>query len=197
MADRRNRTQPYPCCHFIHGFVDCALHLRDQVVLDEIESIDCPLSPRLHHMVSGPSRPADPYSALFSTPYVVALALVTGRIDLAAFHDRGVNDSAVLALSDRITCSEDRTSDFPVHFPGEVRITLKSGRVVTHRVATSFGTPERPLSTSDIKAKFMANATRVMSRSEAERVVQSVSEIESMENISELLEVCRISSAAS
>ena len=90
--------KPYPCCHFIHGFVDCALHLRDQVVLDEIESIDCPLSPRLHHMVSGPSRPADPYSALFSTPYVVALALVTGRIDLAAFHDRGVNDSAVLAL---------------------------------------------------------------------------------------------------
>ena len=182
--------KPYPCCHFTHGFVDCALELRGRVRLGEIESIDCPLHKRLMHMVSGPTRPSEPYAAMFSVPYIVALALVTGEVDLAAFHDRGVDDPAVLAISDRTACSVDLASDFPVHFPGEVRITLKGGEVVSHRVATSFGTPERPLSEADIEAKFIANATRVLSAEAAGRIVRMAWEIERVGHVSELLQAC-------
>ncbi len=185
--------KPYPCCHFIHGFVDCALHLRGLVDLDEIESIDCPLSPRLHHMVSGPTRPADAYSAMFSVPYVVALALVTGEIDLAAFHDKGVDDPLVLALADRTSCSDDPGSDFPIHFPGEVRIALKNGKSMSHRVATSLGTPERPLDDAEIEAKFMANATRVMSADAAGKIIRMVRRIEHVEQVSELMALCTVS----
>ena len=184
--------KPYPCCHFIHGFVDCALHLRSQVALEEIESIDCPLAPRLHHMVSGPARPDSAYAAMFSVPYTVALALVTGRIDLAAFHDKGIGDPLVLALAERTTCSQDAASDFPVHFPGEVRITLKDGRVVSHRVATSLGTPERPLDGAAIKAKFMANASRVMRADAAGSIVRMVQDLEQVGNVAELVRVCTI-----
>ena len=184
--------KPYPCCHFIHGFVDCALHLRGLVDLDEIESIDCKLSPRLHHMVSGPPRPADAYSAMFSVPYVVALALVTGKIDLAAFHDKGVDDPRVLALADRTSCSADPDSDFPVHFPGEVRIALRNGKSLSHRVATSLGTPERALGDADIEAKFMANATRVMSADAAGKIVRLVRRIEHVEQVSELTSLCTV-----
>ena len=35
--------KPYPCCHFIHGFVDAALELRGKFDLADIERIDCPL----------------------------------------------------------------------------------------------------------------------------------------------------------
>ena len=184
--------KPYPCCHFIHGFVDCALHLRSMVNLDEIASIDCPLAPRLHHLVSAPSRPADAYAAMFSVPYVVALALVTGQIDLGAFHDKGVHDPQVLALAERISCSQDASSDFPVHFPGEVRIKLKNGEVVSYREATSLGTPERPLGASDIEAKFMTNATRVMARSNAEKVVRMVNDVERIGHVSELTRLCTV-----
>ena len=166
--------KPYPCCHFTHGFVDCALELRSKVM----------------HMVSGPTRPTEPYAAMFSVPYIVALALATGEVDLAAFHDRGVNNPAVLAISDRTSCSEDSLSDFPLHFPGEVRITLKNGKVVSHRVATSFGTPERPLSEADIEAKFMANATRVMSIDAASRIVRMAWDVEQVDHVSELVQLC-------
>ena len=182
--------KPYPCCHFTHGFVDCALELRNKVTIEDIESIECPLHKRLMHMVSGPTRPTEPYAAMFSVPYIVALALVTGEVDLAAFHDRGVNDPAVLAISDRTSCSEDLLSDFPVHFPGEVRITLKNGEVVSHRVATSFGTPERPLSEADIEAKFMANATRVISNDVASRIVRLAWDVEKVDHVSELARLC-------
>ena len=178
--------KPYPCCHFIHGFVDCALALRPQVEPEQIESIECPLSPRLQHMVSGPPRPADAYSAMFSVPYVVALALVTGRVDLAAFHDKGVNDPAVLAIAERTKCSNDPNSDFPAHFPGEVRITLKGGKTLSHRVATSLGTPERRLGAADVEAKFMANATRVMDVASAKRVLRAVKGIVTATSLTEL-----------
>ena len=182
--------KPYPCCHFIHGFVDCALELRSGLDLSQIERIDLPLSPRLHHLVSGPARPADAYSAMFSVPYVVALALVTGVVDLAAFHDKGVHDPQVLALADRTACSNDPLSDFPAHFPGEVRIILKNGEMVSHRVATSFGTPERPMNEADIVAKFMANATRVVPSDKAEAIVRAVWDIEQLGHVSELLRLC-------
>ncbi len=182
--------KPYPCCHFTHGFVDCALALRDKVDIDDIESIDCPLHKRLMHMVSGPTRPSEPYAAMFSVPYIVALALGTGEVDLAAFHDRGVSDEAVLAISDRTSCSEDTASDFPAHFPGEVRIRLRSGEVISHRVATSFGTPERPLSEADIEAKFMANATRVMREDAAAQIVRMAWDVERVGHVSELVRLC-------
>ncbi len=184
--------KPYPCCHFIHGFVDCALELRPKVDLDQINRIDCPLHKRIMHIVGGPQRPAEPYAAMFSVPYTVALALVVGQVDLAAFHDKGVNDPKVLAIAERTFCSEDPASDFPVHFPGEVRITLKSGEVVSHRVATSLGTPERPLKRSEIEAKFMANATRVLDEGAAQRLMQAVWSVETLGSVGELVRLCKI-----
>jgi 2-methylcitrate dehydratase PrpD len=168
--------------------VDAALLLRSEVKIEDIASIDCPLSPRLHHMVSGPARPETVYAAMFSVPYVVALAFVTGQVDLAAFHDMGISNPDVLALAERISCSEDKQSDFPVHFPGELRVTLKDGTVLTRREATSTGTPERALTTAEIKTKFMANATRVLDVSKAEKIVDIVNQIENLQNISELLQ---------
>lgn len=115
--------KPYPCCHFIHGFVDAALHLRDQVDISEIARIDCPLSARLMPLVGEPRaariRPRTSYEAMFSVPYTVALTLAKGKVDLAAFHDLGIDDPQVLALADLTYVEEDPLSDFPQHFPGE------------------------------------------------------------------------------
>ncbi len=184
--------KPYSCCHFTHGFVDCALELRSRVDLDAIARIDCPLSKRIQPLVSGPQRPIEPYAAMFSVPYIVAQTLVTGTADLAAFFDRPIDDPRVLAIAERTTCSDDPLSDFPRHFPGEVRITLESGEVVSHRVATSFGTPERPLSEGDVEAKFMANATRVMPADAAQRLLRAVWDVEHIGHVSELLHLCTV-----
>ena len=192
--------KPYPCCHFIHAFVDAALWLRERVTLAEIARIDCPLSKRLHPLVAEPRerriRPTNPYEAMFSVPYVVALALATGEVDLAAFHDRGIDDPDVLAIAALTWCEEDPDSDFPAHFPGEVRVTLKSGEVVVRRERTSTGTPDRPLPTAQIEAKFLTNATRAIRRQAAERVMSMVESIETLPDAATLTRAMTISSAA-
>ncbi len=192
--------KPYPCCHFIHAFVDAALALRGAVPVDEIERVDCPLSERLHHMVAQPRerriRPATTYDALFSVPYVTALALVKGRVDLAAFYDESLLDPAVLDLAARTHCCEDPESDYPTHYPGEVRITLKDGRVITRREPVSRGTPERRLTREEINGKFLANAARAVGAAQARRIIDAVWRLEKLESIKELVSMCVVKNQA-
>ncbi len=113
--------KPYPCCHFIHAFVDAALELRGRFRLEDIAGIECPLTPSLHKMVAEPRerviRPPTVYAAQFSVPYVVALALATGRVDLASFHDDPLDDPEILRIAALARCTDDMLSDYPKHFP--------------------------------------------------------------------------------
>ena len=190
--------KPYPCCHFIHGFVDAGLYLRDRVDIADIERIDCPLTKRLHPLVGEPRerriKPTTPYEAMFSVPYVVALALVKGKVDLASFHDLGIDDPDVLALAAKVYVEEDPRSDFPAHFPGEVRITLKNGEIVTRREATSTGTPERALSRDQIEDKFMSLATRVTNKARAREIADAVWRFDELDNVADLARLCSLQS---
>lgn len=193
-AARGIALKPYPCCHFVHAFVDAALALREQVRIQDIERIECPLTGRLQPLVGEPRErriaPPTIYDALFSVPYAVALALVKGRVDLAAFYDEPLDDPAVLAVAARTFCPDDAASDYPRHFPGEVRITLGDGRTLQRREPTSRGTPERRLAPGEIEAKFVQNAARAVPGQTARRIVEMVWELERLPDIGALLREC-------
>ena len=183
--------KPYPCCHFIHGFIDAALALRDKVDLDQVERIDCPLTPGLHKMVAEPRerciRPVTPYQAMFSVQYVTAAALVRGRVDLATFFDEPLDAPDVLAVAAKTHCVADPKSDYPVHFPGEVIVRFKDGRTLGMRKPVSLGTPETPLSRSAIEQKFLKNTTRAIDGAQAERLIAAVFEIEKADSLSKIM----------
>ncbi len=46
--------KPYPCCHFIHAFVDATLELRGTFALEDVVRIECPLASMLHPLVAEP-----------------------------------------------------------------------------------------------------------------------------------------------
>jgi len=187
--------KPYPCCHFLHGAVDSALTLRDQIQLTDIARVDCLLSPALRNLVGAPQeekiRPRTTYQALFSVQWAVAIALIKGRVDLAAFYDEPLDDPELLALAAKTYCLDDPLSDYPKHFPGEVRVTLKNGQVFTHREATSLGTPERPLALAAVEKKFLANASRALGTERARDVCDTVWQIDEMPHIGDLLALCK------
>ena len=186
--------KPYPCCHFIHAFVDAALALRGRFALSDVERIECPLTPMLHPMVAEPRdvriRPQTVYQALFSVPYVVALALAQGRVDLASFHDQPLDVPEVLAVAAKIWCTSDDASDFPRHFPGELRVHLKDGTVLRERCATSLGTQGKPMPLAAIEAKFLANATRAINCAAATELVERVARLETLPSLDEIFQLC-------
>ena len=186
--------KPYPCCHFIHAFVDAALELRQGVDLDDVVEIRCQLSPQLQPLVGQPRerriRPPTIYDALFSVPYVVALALAKGRVDLASFYDEPLDDPAVLALAARTWCDDDPLSDYPAHFPGEVRLILKDGSTRTCRKPASKGSPDLPLTTHEVEAKFHANVAKALPRPRAEQIVAMVADLENVADIGRVIALC-------
>lgn len=188
--------KPYPCCHFTHAFVDAALGLREELAarnipLDQIERIEAPTSERLLPPVAEPRdlkiAPRTTYDALFSIQYASALALVTGRVDLAAFYDDRYDNPEVLATAAKVVCPIDSKSDYPKHFPGELILHLKDGSTLSRRVPASKGTPENPLQLDEIIAKFHSTAGRAISADQAQQLTDLVLKLDRQADMSALV----------
>jgi hypothetical protein len=86
-----------------------------------------------------------------------------------------------------VTCEHDDESAFPQYFSGAVEIELRDGRRLARCERIHRGADARPLSPGEIERKFHDNATRAISRPQAERVREAVA---SLERAPDLVELC-------
>src|SRR5438874_1369839 len=128
--------KPYPCCHYNHAYLDCALALRREhrIEPDAIEGIECRVPAGEVPIVCEPRdsklRPRTPYDAQFSLAYSVAAALVDGRVGLDTYTKDRIRDERTLALAARVEHTVDPASRFPDGFPGWVRVRLRDAGLV-------------------------------------------------------------------
>lgn len=171
--------KPYPVCHFIHGCADAAIELHAEIADPErIESVIAWLAEPTMPIVAEPAqrkqRPVTDYDAKFSAPFVVAMALVRGRIGLPELDAASLADPAALRLARKVECRIDPDSAFPQYFSGGVTVKLPGGRVLSRHVKVNKGAGERALSADDIAAKFLANASMRLPEAQALRVLDLV-----------------------
>src|SRR5712691_9848178 len=189
--------KPYPACHYLHAFLDCALSLRENhhIDPDAIEAIECLVPPSGMPIVAEPYpaklRPRTPYDAQFSLPYSVAAAFVDGRVDLDTYAADRLGEGRVLALADRVTCRPDPDTTFPNGFPGWVRVRLTDGRVVEAREPDGRGGPARPLPAGAIVEKFRANAGRVLPASRVSELERATLSLDTLADVRSLMPLCR------
>lgn len=189
--------KPYPCCHFLHAFLDCALSLREthRLRAEDIELIECLVPPSGMPIVAEPRdaklRPRSAYDAQFSLPYSVAAALVDGRVDLGTFATERLGDPRVLALADRVVCLTDPDSAFPRGFPGWVRVRLADGRTVEAREPDGRGGPARPLPEGAIVDKFRANARRTLAPAAVAALERAALALDELVDVRSLMSLCR------
>jgi 2-methylcitrate dehydratase PrpD len=100
--------------------------------------------------------------------------LLRGRFTLDELEDEAIGDREVLALARRVNYAADPASTFPKHYTGEVIVTLNDGRQMRHREGVNRGCADRPLSNSEIEAKYFDNACRLLTREIAENVRNTV-----------------------
>jgi len=109
-------VKPYAACRGTHAAIDLALMVRaTQANLgpEDIDRIDITVSPEMYQLVGGPRetklRPETSSAAQFSLHFIVATALLTGRVGLAATHASCLTDPRTLALADRIHVAPDES----------------------------------------------------------------------------------------
>jgi 2-methylcitrate dehydratase PrpD len=183
--------KPFPMCHFVHAAADAAIALRGQgVAVGDIERIDALMPagtlPVVCDPIAAKRRPGSDYDAKFSLPYAVASGLLRGRLGLQELLPAAFTEAAALALMDRVFCDADPVSTFPLHYSGELRVTLKNGQVLQHREAVNRGHAERPLTNTDVQHKFQANATLHFSAAHAEAVQAQVLALAQLANVATL-----------
>jgi 2-methylcitrate dehydratase PrpD len=189
--------KPYPCCHYNHAYLDCALELRRGHGLrpEQVDRVECRVPAREVPIVCEPRetklRPRTTYEAQFSLPYSVAAALVDGRVTLDTYAAARLADPATLALAARVEHVVDPDSTFPRGFPGWVRVQLRDGRTLEARVPDGRGGPERPLAAEAILAKFRDNAARVLPLDRVEALERVSLGLETLDDVGRLAALCR------
>ncbi|MPM53302.1 2-methylcitrate dehydratase [bioreactor metagenome] len=188
--------KPYPVCHFIHGAAEAALQLHGEVKdVSRIARIVCELPAATLPIVAEPHDakivPRSDYEAKFSAQFVVAACLLKGRFGLAELEDDALKDEQTLALARRVSCVEERDSNFPQHFSGAVTVELDSGETLTRRIPVNLGSGERALTRDDIVTKFHGTAGIVMSPERATKVVNALLDATPETSVRKLVDMLR------
>jgi 2-methylcitrate dehydratase PrpD len=189
--------KPYPCCHYNHAYLDCALDLRrgHALAAEDIEAIECRVPAGEVPIVCEPReaklRPRTSYDAQFSLPYSVASALLDGRVGLDTYAPERLSEPRRLALAARVTHAVDPDSTFPRGFPGWVRVRLRDGRVLEARVPDGRGSLACPLPPEAIVEKFRDNAGRALPPADVAEIERTVLTLDTLADVRTLAVLCR------
>lgn len=184
--------KPYPCGRPLHAAIDAALMARAALGITaagDIAAVTIEADPAGHadQFEAGPAkrRPTQVVEAQFAQPFLVATALVKGRVGIADVD--GLGDAAVLALSDRIVgvAREDRPKR-------SLSITVQhtDGRAVTIEATDPIGSPHKPLSEAQFEAKFRDcahNALRPLSDASIDQALAMIARLDTLADARELL----------
>jgi 2-methylcitrate dehydratase PrpD len=155
----------WPSCRGTHAFIEAAFALRRShpFELDDIECIvahGAELNQMLMRPVQQKRRPETAIDAKFSLPFCIALAFVRGLVDLDGFAPEALSDPAVLRLAERVDYVSEPGAGLRESTQGHLKLQLRDGSIVEHRVEHPLGHPEQPLSEAQLVEKFVNCAGR-------------------------------------
>jgi 2-methylcitrate dehydratase PrpD len=184
--------KPYPCGRPLHAAIDAALTVRELLGItaaEEIASVTIEADPAGYadQFGGGPAkrRPTQVVEAQFAQPFLVATALVHGKVGIAEV--AGLGDAFVLALSDRIAgvARQDRPKRSL-----SISIRRTDGRSATVEATDPVGSPEKPLSDVQFEAKFRdcaQHAVRPLPDASVEAALAAISRLEALVDARELV----------
>jgi 2-methylcitrate dehydratase PrpD len=189
--------KPYPSGRPNHAILDAALEIAQRLDLATAEAgagiaeVVITVNPQTYSdqfsPQTGKRRPAQVVEAQFSIPFLVAAALVRGRVGIGEV--AGVDDPLVLALSDRIQGAV--RDDAPAAW-AQITVRRADGRMASLETTSPSGSPQKPLSDAHLQAKFRdcaAHAARPLSETVVERAVQLIRQLEDATDATELVQL--------
>ncbi len=189
--------KPYPSGRPNHAILDAALELYRSLDLGSaaagvgIAEVVMTMHPQTYKDQLSPEedkrRPRQVVEAQFSIPFLVAAALVYGRVGIGEV--AGVDDPWVLALSERIkgTIREEVPAGW-----AQITVRCADGRAASVETTSPSGSPEKPLSDAQLCAKFRDCAAHAVKPLPEEAVEGAIRFVQQMEDATEATELVRL-----
>jgi 2-methylcitrate dehydratase PrpD len=159
-------TKPYPCCGFIMAPIENVLDImRHNGIADkDIETVIVHVNQQMYNTVCSPPenkyRPQTPADAMFSMPYTVSTAILTGDVLLEDFSVEAINKPERLEFAKRIHIEVDDSIDreskelnvpLALH---EIRLQTGGGKHFSQKLYYAKGFPEKPMALEDFFLKI-------------------------------------------
>lgn len=184
----------YPCCHYIHPFIEAAKKLTQQRNAPEgISEILCRVPRGAAPVICEPwqskQRPASSHAARWSLPVAVAAQVVEGRVDLDTF-SKPIS-TEVLEFAGRIRWEPLEPDNFPKAFEADLTVVLSDGTSHRTRIDDVFGNVGRPATEEDVRLKFRANAARALPELQLRALEASIDRLATSPGLARFTAACR------
>lgn len=187
-----NTYKPYPCGIVLNPVIEACLQLstRQDVMHDlekRLKSVEVTGQKLLRDRTDRPGVKNGRESQV-SAQHAVPVSLLRGRAGLAEFSDEAVNDPVVRALGEKVRFTIDETmsidaAQVTLHFIGEPSVSV--------HVEQARGSTARPLTDKDLEEKFLTLSTQANTGCDQARLIQSVWEIETLDDAGTLMALAR------
>jgi 2-methylcitrate dehydratase PrpD len=187
--------KPWPSCRGTHSYIDAVLQILDAGNLkpSDVEAIKVVVSP-VNQMLCEPlERKQNPVTAIdakFSLPFVMATALLYGRVTLDHFTPQALADQDVLAIARKVTYEVDTGLTLKETTRGFLQINTRN-ETFSKRVDFAYGHPKNPISQEALVSKFMdcaRHSAKRISKKKLDEIVELILNLEQVENIREITE---------
>ena len=192
-------VKPFPCCKLIHTALQAALDLRTEHGFspEEIAEVKVGVIKDNFGMICEPieakKKPKTVVDALYSVPYVLAVGLTKGSVGVADFTTDGIARGEVLEFAKIVNPIKDSNlSKTKGAMSAWLTVLLKDGRKFSCDRDAVSGSPDFPMTAEERNTKFF-NCLSYAGYPDnvAQRLLEALEHIEEMEDVSELIEICR------
>ncbi|HUK56651.1 MAG TPA: MmgE/PrpD family protein [Nitrospiria bacterium] len=185
----------YPAEYHAQSAIEAALLLRPNFALKDIRTIAVKTFDVAVEIIGKDPekwRPRNRETADHSLPYLVAVALMDGRVGLDQFTEARIADRRLQALIQKVAVTADPAFDraYPEAMPNQVQVKTVDGRSHALKVTYPKGHPKRPLTDSELEAKFSSLAEPRLSKKQIRRLLDRLWKLDALEKMDDLLSLC-------
>jgi 2-methylcitrate dehydratase len=187
------RLKAFPSGYFSQSAIEAVLNLRSQIPdLDDVEEIRLQTFPAGYEVMgSGEAnwQPETRESADHSLPFVMAVALMEGNLEIRHYDEMYYKRSDVRALMQKIKVriGEEPVAAWPEVPLNIVDVEMKSGKVLSTKVAYHLGHFKRFMTDAEQERKFRPLAEPLLPEKQINDLLACLRRLDEVEQISELI----------
>ena len=187
------RLKAFPSGYFSQSAVEAILNLRSQIPdLDDIKEIRLQTFPAGYEVMgSGEAnwQPETRESADHSLPFVMAVALTEGIVEIRQYDQIYYKRSDVRALMQKIKVriGEEPVAAWPEVPLNIVDVEMKSGKVLSTKVAYHLGHFKRWMTDEERERKFRPLAEPLLPKRQIDDLLACLRRLDELEQVSELI----------
>jgi len=185
----KNTFKPYPCGVVLNPVIEACLELHGEGDLraDKITAVTLTGHPLLRQRTDRPGVTTGRLAQV-SAQHAVAVSLIWGKADLAAFSDAAVADSELKALGEKLSFVDDPSFSFEAV---EVCVLFENGHKLVRRIDGAKGGLAHPMSNAELAQKFKAQINWRGVAIDGEALIATLEGIENAADATSFLSLAR------